>query len=269
MNDDLIVATSVVSDELMVAAGHRGHVLARVSDAEVLTVAAAAAAFQHRHARALQATQGMGHPSRRLSASRFNRRLHARAPWLEELLEVLGTLCATGEASVLASLPLPACRRGRARRCRKVQGRPDGGDRAAKREPSFGWRLHRVATPAGGPVACALPPGGLRDPTPVHDLTGGSPPAASVYADKAYDSAEDEASILADTGVRSVPIRKAHMRPHPWADELALREHRHRIETSHSQLAAMGGPRLHARPNPGFAPKVHASLVALTAINAF
>jgi hypothetical protein len=50
---------------------------------------------------------------------------------------------------------------------------------------------------------------------------------------------------------------------------LALREHRARIETSNSQLAARGIQRLHARTNPGFELKVHASLLALTIINAF
>jgi len=76
------------------------------------------------------------------------------------------------------------------------------------------------------------------------------------------------ASILADTGVRLVPIRKANMRPNLWADKLALREHRSRVETTNSQLAAMGVQQLHARTNPGFELKVHASLLALTIINA-
>ena len=83
MNDDVIVATFVVLDELMRLAGHRDHVLAGVSDAEVLTVAVvAAAAFQNHRARALRVMQGMHYLSGRLSTSRFNRRLHALADWL-------------------------------------------------------------------------------------------------------------------------------------------------------------------------------------------
>ena len=43
MDDDLMVTAYVVIDETMRALGHRSHRLARVGDAEVLTVAVAAA----------------------------------------------------------------------------------------------------------------------------------------------------------------------------------------------------------------------------------
>jgi hypothetical protein len=269
MNDDVIVTTFVVIDEVLRRAGHRDHARAQVGDAEVLTVAVVAAAyFQNHHARALQVMQGMGYLSGRLSSSRFNRRRHALAAWVEGLLETLAGLFATGEAFVLDSPPLPVCRRVRARRCRKVRGKAYCGYGAAKREASFGWRLHPVTTPAGIPVAFALLPGALHDLTPVHDLTFVLPAGASAYGDKAFNSKTDEASILAATGVRLVPIRRAHTAPNPWADKLALREHRKRVETSNSQLEAMGLQRLRARTNPGFELKVHASLVALTVINA-
>jgi hypothetical protein len=270
MNDDVIVTTFVVIAELMEGAGHRDHSLAKVGDAEVLTVAVVAAAyFQNHHARALQVMQGMGYLSGRLRTSRFNRRLHALAAWVEGLLETLAGLFATGEVFVLDSLPLPVCRRVRARRCRKVRGRAYCGYCAAKREPFFGWRLHLVTTAAGVPVAFTILPGALHDLTPVHELTFVLPAGASAYGDKAFNSKTDEASILAETGIRLVPIRRANMAPNLWADKLALREHRLRVETSNSQLEAMGLQRLHARTNPGFELKVHASLVALTVINAF
>jgi hypothetical protein len=63
--------------------------------------------------------------------------------------------------------------------------------------------------------------------------------------DKAYNSAADEASILAETGVRLLPIRKANMAPHAWfLDEVELRQYRHTIETVNSQLEKMGVERL-------------------------
>jgi hypothetical protein len=269
MNDDVIVATFVVIDELLAGAGHRDHALARVGDAEVLTVAVVAAAyFQNHHERALQVLQGMRYLSGRLSASRFNRRLHALAAVLEGILGLLGELFTTGEAFVLDSLPLPVCRRVRARRCRKVRGRAYCGYCAAKRERFFGWRLHLATTPAGVPVAFAILPGALHDLTPVHELTFGLPDRSAAYADKAFNSKHDETSILAAAGVRLVPIRKANMAPNTWLEKVALRAHRKRIETTNSQLEAMGLQRLRARTNPGFELKVVASLFALTIINA-
>jgi IS5 family transposase len=149
-----------------------------------------------------------------------------------------------------------------------VRGREYCGYCAAKRERFFGWRLHLVTTADGVPVAFTILPAACHDLTPVHELVAGLPREARVSTDEAYNSRADEASILADTGVWLVPQRKANMAPNRWADKLALRELRHRIETRNSQLEAMGIQRLHARTNPGFALKVMASVFALAVINA-
>ena len=57
-------------------------------------------------------------------------------------------------------------------------------------------------------------PAGVHDLTPVHELAYGLPAGARLLGDKAYNSAADEASILAETGVRLDPVRRANMRPH-------------------------------------------------------
>ena len=85
---------------------------------------------------------------------------------------------------------------------------------------------------------------------------------------KAFNSLDDEQSILEAVGVRLIPIRKANMQPHAWfLDELELREYRHTIETVNSQLEKMGVERLHARTNNGLDLKVHASLLAVACTN--
>jgi hypothetical protein len=269
MDDDFIVTTFVVVDKTMAALGHRDDVRAQASDAEVLTVAVVAAQyFQNHLARALQVMHLGHYLSGALSVSRFNRRLHALRDWLLLLLEALGEVFAHGEAFLIDSMPVPVCRRARARRCRKVRGRDFCGFCAAKQEKFFGWRLHLICTPAGVPLRFDLVPGGLHDLTPIHELTYGLPTGATVYGDKGYNAGSDEATILTDTGVRLVPIRKTNMAPNLWADKLALRAYRKRIETLYSQLEAMGLERLRARTNPGLELKVHASLLAVTIANA-
>jgi len=269
MDDDFIVTAYVVIDKPMVPLGHRDHVLARVSDAEVLTVAAVAARyFQNHLARARQVMHLGRYLSGALSVPRFNRRLHALRGWLALALETLGALFAQGDIFLLDSMPVPVCRRARARRCRKLRGAAFCGYCAAKRERFFGWRLHLVCTAGGVPVAFDLLPGGLHDLTPVHELTYGLPAGATVYGDKGYNAGADEATILAEAGVRLVPIRRANMRPNAWADKLALRAHRKRVEVLFGQLEAMGVQRLRARTNPGLELKLHASLLALTIANA-
>lgn len=269
MDGDFIVTAFVIIDKTMQVLGHQDDVRAKASDAEVLTVAVVAAKyFQNHLARALQMLHLGRYLSGPLSVSRFNRRLHRLAGWLGLAVETLGELFATGEAFLIDSMPVPVCRRARARRCRKVSGKAFCGYCAAKKEKFFGWRLHLICTTAGVPVAFDLVPGGLHDLTPIHELSYGLPEGAAVYGDKAYNAADDEASIAAETAVRLVPLRKANMRPNRWADKLALRAWRKRIEALFSQLEALGAQRLRARATPGLLLKLHASLLAATITNA-
>ena len=269
MDDELIVPVFVILDTIMEHFDHRSHVLAHVPDSEILTVAVIAAhSFGNHHERALQVLSKCGYLSGTISVSRFNRRLHALADWLELLVHLLGEMAAEGDAFVIDSMPMPVCRRVRARRCRKVRGRIYCGYCAAKKEPFFGWRLHLICTPDGVPVAFEMLPGSLHDLTPVHEMTVALPAGARVFGDKGYNCAADEASILEDTGVRLVPIRRKNMKPHAWfLDDLDLRVYRKTIESVNSQLENMGVQRLRARTNEGFEMKVHASLIALACTN--
>lgn len=273
MNDSIVVGLYVVIDDMMVQMGHRSHVLAQVSDAEILWVAVVAARFfQNHHARALALLQQTGYLCGRLSASRFNRRIHALAAWLEYLVETLGAVFAAAQGAisdfVIDSVPIPVCQRVRALRCRTVRGRDYCGYCAAKDERFFGWRLHLLCTTAGVPVAFTLLPGAYHDLTPIYELTVALPEGAYVYADKAYNSKSVEQTIAADSLVRLVPIRKKNMAPHSSADQLALRLYRTTIETANSQLVEMGVQRLHVRTTTGLELKVHASLFALSCSNA-
>jgi len=269
MDAQWIITAFVLIDTLLDRLEHRSHKLAQVPDSEVLTVAVvAASSFQNHHERALCVWRAAHYLSGRLDLTRFNRRLHALADWLAFIAATLGEVFLHGAVFVIDSIPVPVCRRARARRCRKVRGRAYCGYCAAKKEQCFGWRLHLICTPDGIPVSFQLVPGGFHDLTPLHELAYVLPPGARLFGDKAYNSAADEASIVADTGVRLIPIRKANMQPHDWfLDELELREYRHTIETVNSQLEKMGVERLHARTNVGFELKVYASLIALTCTN--
>jgi hypothetical protein len=268
MNATWIVTVFYITDELMEELGHQSDIRAQVPDAEIITVAIVAAKyFQNHHERALEVMQALGYLSGSISVSRFNRRLHALADWLAFIPTTLGELFLAGEVFIIDSLPVPVCRRARARRCRKVRGRLFCGYCAAKKEKFFGWRLHLICTPAGMPVAFTLLPGALHDLTPVHELTAQLPAGSRVLGDKAFNSAPDEASILDGVGVRLVPIRRKNMKPQAWCDEYDLKLYRRHIENVNSQLESMGVQRLHARTNPGLELKLHASLIAVACSN--
>ena len=154
---------------------------------------------------------------------------------------------------MIDSMPLPVCRRVRARRCRKLRGRAYCGYCATKREKFFGWRLHLIGTPSSIPVSVQLLPAGFHDLTPIHELAVVLPRSARLSGDKGHHSAADEASMLANTRVRLIPVRRANMRPHAWfVNDIELQEYRHTIETVNSQCEKMGLKLLCARTNTGF-----------------
>jgi hypothetical protein len=226
----------------------------------------AAKYFQNHHERALCVLVRMGDiPA--LSVSRFNRRLHALSDWLYGIAVLLGELFTEDEIYLIDSMPMPVCKRVRARRCKKVRGKEYCGYCAAKKEKFFGWRLHLICTHDGIPVSFDLLPAALHDLTPIHELTFPLPLGATVFGDKGYIAATDAQTILAQTGVRLVSVRRKNMAPNTWADDYDLRLYRKRIETLYSQLEAMGIQRLHARTNSGFELKSWASLIALAFTN--
>lgn len=99
---------------MMQRLGHQSHSLAHISAAEILTMAVVVDKyFANNHARALQVLYGMRHLAKPLNSSRFNRRLHAPGGWLWPTRETSGALFAVGEAFLLDSMPVPACRRAR------------------------------------------------------------------------------------------------------------------------------------------------------------
>lgn len=131
-----------------------------------------------------------------------------------------------------------------------------------------------MVTPQGIPVSCEMLPaslpgyplaGGI---TPVHDLTQRLPTGVTVYGDKAYNSADDEAWIDGETGIRLIPHRRENMAPNTENEQAGLRRHREWVERVNSQLEAWGVQRLYARTHEGWLIKVLASLFALLCVNA-
>jgi hypothetical protein len=266
VDDTYIITVFVVFDELCQTLLPAPKYRPKMVPAEILTVAVVAARYFGNHlerALLVMAQAGYIPKTRCLSVSRFNRQLHRYGDFLELCLETLLELSQTGEAFIIDSMPVPVCKRSRARRCRKVRGREFCGYCAAKKEKFFGWRLHLICTPAGQPVAFELLPGAYHDLTPINELTVDLPKDAVLYGDKGYNDATSEHFLLDDGGVRLVPIRKKNMKRHDWADEYDLRLYRKSIETVNSQLESMGLERLRARTNGGFDIKVQASLIAL------
>lgn len=203
-----------------------------------------------------------------MSVSRFNRRLYRLLTVLYQLSWLVSEAFQNGTVYIIDTCPLPVCKRVRARRCRKVQGRAFYGYCASRDTHYFGWQLHLVCTAEGIPVAFDLLPAQWDELVAVQDLLAGLPEGCVVMADKGYISHKDELLAYVHGGVRLVPRYRKNMRGNSAEDTALLNAHRRQIETVNSQLEKMGLQRLHARTHDGFAFKVLASLLALTFHNA-
>lgn len=267
MNDTYIVTVYVMIDDLLKVMNHQADSRAQMSDAEILTIAVLSAKyFQNHHERALGILARLGYIGV-FSMSRFNRRLHALLDSFWQVCQLLGELFNNHRLFIIDTLPIPACKRARRNRCRKVRGADYEGYCAAKKEYFFGWHLHLVCDAHGIPIAFELLPAHWDELVPVQHLLAELPEGAVVVADKGYISYKDEIMAYLNGGIRLIPKYRKNMRGNSPEDAQLIHTYRHMIETVNSQLEKMGLQRLHARTNAGIALKVLAALVALAFTN--
>jgi hypothetical protein len=249
MDDHFIVTAFVIIDDLMTKFDHHTHCLAKVSDAEVITIAVIAAKFfNNNHQNALGAMKAARYIPNELNPSRFNRRIHHLRDWLEFALETIGELCRHGDVYSIDSMPLPVCQRVKAYDARKFGGRNTADIVQRKNRNSLvavppvrcvlgpRRRLHLICDEAGMPVTFTILAAGFHDLTPIHELTYELPEEAVLYGDKAFNAAMDEASILEEVGVLVVPIRRKNMKVQNSIGEMfGLAKFRHRVESDHAR----------------------------------
>jgi replicative superfamily II helicase len=210
----------------------------KLNDAEIITIALCSAIFfNSNHDKAISWLHYTKYFSVMLSLSRYNRRVHRLKYVIEFCTEKMFELFLNNETFIIDSMPLPVCKRARARRNRKVRGRKYCGYCAAKKEKFFGFRLHVITLTNGIPVSIQILPGAFHDLTPMYEITYSLPKNSVLIGDKAYNCKTTE-DILKDYGINLMPIRKKnHKKQWFMCEERFIRENRHQIETSFSILS--------------------------------
>lgn len=267
MNDSYIVTSYVIIDDVLKIMNYQDDIRAQTTAAEILTIAVVAAKyFQNHHECAVCLMQRLGYIGP-LSVSRFNRLLHALLDTLWHVGILLGDIFSHKDVFIIDAMPIPACKRVRRKRCRKVQGTAYEGYCAAKEEYFFGWHLHLVCDQHGIPVAFELNPARWDELVPLQHLLADLPEGVRVVADKGYISQKDELLAYLYGQVRLIPKYRKNMRGNSREDATLIARHRRMIETVNAQLEKMGLQHLHARTTAGIALKTLASLVALVFTN--
>ncbi len=296
-----IITIYCLCDDFLQAWGHKDAPQAKMTTAQVMTVALVAATLFHgNHERSRCFLQEHGYIPAMLSKGNLNRRLHdvPEALWQalfallaqvhqqmtktqeqmtktqEQMTKTQEQMTKTQEQMTktqdyaVDSLPVPVCDNIRIQRCRLYPRRKVGdafrGYIASKRRFFYGLRMHLVMTTSGLPVEVMLAPGAEADISAFRRLPLALPPQAHIFADAGYLD-QHEQSLLAEANLHLIAQRRSNSRtPLPAWIRYIVKHERKRIETVFSQIAAAFGRTIHAVTARGFELKVFLTVLAFT-----
>ncbi len=268
-----IITIYCLCDDFLCAWGHKDVPQAKLTTAQVMTVALVAVTlFNGNQDRSRCFLKEHGYIRPMLSKGCFNRRLHEvpEALW-QALFDLLAQVHKHGNQSqeyAVDSLPVAVCDNYRICRShlypRKKHGEAFRGYIACKRRYFYGLRVHLVMTTSGLPVEVMLAPAAEADIRAFRRLPLGLPPQAHIFADAGYLDQHEEA-LLKDADLHLVAQRRSNSKEplEPWVSYIARHE-RKRIETVFSQIASAFGRTIHAVTPRGFELKVFLTVLAYT-----
>ena len=266
-----IIAIYCLCDDFLLVRGHKDAPQAKLTTAQVMTVALVASAlFCGNQDKSRMFLKEHGYIQPMLSKGCFNRRLH-EVP--EVLWQALFALLAQvhqesnqSQQYAVDSMPAVVCDNYRIGRSRlyptKTHGQAFRGYIACKKRFFYGLRVHLVMTTSGLPVEVMLAPGSEADISAFRRLALDLPPDAHIFADAGYLDQHEEA-LLEEAGLHLVAQRRKNSKKPlpPWVAYLARHE-RKRIETVFSQITSAFGRTIRAVTPRGFELKVFLTVLA-------
>ncbi len=228
-----IIAIYCLCDDFLSARGYKDARQAKLTTAQVMTVALVAAAlFNGNQEKSRVFLRDHGYIRPMLSKGCLNRRLHEvpEALW-QSLFAVVADVHKQGNESqwyAVDSMPASVCDNFRICRSRlypqKQHGKAFRGYIACKKRFFYGLRVHLVTTTGGLPVEVMLAPGSEADIAAFRRLPLDLPPKARIFADAGYLDQHEEA-LLKDADLHLVAQRRKNSKEPlaPWVSYLWLR----------------------------------------------
>ena len=256
-------------DELLKALGHKDDPQAKLTTAEIMTIAIVAAEFytgNQQNALDFLCSHGYIPP---ISKSRFNRRLDAipEALW-QFALWVLAQMHQHSNPErlhIVDTFPVPVCRNIRIRRCRIYKGDAFHGYCASKKEYFFGLKVSLIVTESGAPVEMLLIAGSRADIAALRSMELNLPEGSTLFGDSGFLDTDFEAALAQETGLRLVVPRRANMKEQlDGCLEYICRVSRKRVETSFSLLTERLARSIHAVTPRGFELKIMFTVLAFS-----
>ncbi len=295
-----ILSIYCLCDDFLCAWGHKDAPQAKMTTAQVMTVALVAVTlFNGNQERSRCFLKEHGYIPKMLSKGAFNRRLHEvpEAVWqaLFKLLADVHKQINERQEYAVDSLPVPVCDNIRIRRCRLYPcPKKDNKDKTTKdkttkdkttREPNkaapkgegfrgyiaskkryfYGLKVHLLVTTTGLPVEVMLAPGSEADISAFKCLPLDLPGQAHIFADAGYLDAHEQSLLEEAAALHLVAARRSNCKEQllPWVSYISKHE-RKRVETVFSQIVSAFGRTIHAVTPRGFELKVFLTVLAYT-----
>ena len=267
-----IISIYCFFDELLKALNHHDDKQARVSTAEIMTVAVVAAEFftgNQQAALELLTSHGYIMP---LSKSRFNRRLHRIPESLWQLAShVLGQAhqqTNPHNAFIVDTFPVPVCRNIRIKRCKIYPNiKAHRGWCASKKEYVYGLKVCMIVTESGQPVEFSLVPEATADITALKNMDLNLPEGSTLFGDGGFLDLAFEAALQEDAGIDLIVPRRKNMKEQlDGCTAYICRVVRKKVETTFSQLTERMARSIHAVTPRGFELKIMLTNLAFSIV---
>ena len=258
-------------DEFLKALGYRDDTQARLSTAEVMTIAVVAAEFfTGNQQKALDFLTSHGYIAP-FSKSRFNRRLHRIPETLWQLaLFVLAQIHQRANPEcvhVVDTFPVPVCHNIRIRRCKLYRDEAFRGYCASKRQYYFGLKVSVIVTEAGEPVEMLLVPGSTADISALRSMDLNLPEGSTLFGDSGFLDIGFERAVRQEGDLNLVVPRRSNMKEQlDGCVEYVCRFCRKRVETTFSQLTERLARSIHAVTPRGFELKILLTVLAFSIV---
>ena len=201
-----------------------------------------------------------------VSKSRLCRLIHQIPPlFWDYLLAFLQRISSAKSTEyIVDSFPVTLCAQVRKYRCKLSQDKKCLGYHAAKREFFYGLKVHVIMTAEGQPMEFILLPGSTHDMKAFRQMPlRAVPKGASIYADKAYNSASYEDFLWEERGIALLSQKKAsNRRQYTQKISAYINKKRKKIETAFSEMKSWLGQKVHAVTLKGFKLKLTLNVVA-------
>jgi len=261
METQIIVLFCIVDDYLK-AIGFCDDMQAKMSTAEVMTIALSAGLFfGGNHEKSRKFFRDHRYMRYMLSKSQFNRRLHAidSSVWqrLQYILAQTFKQVHNNKQYVVDSFPVAVCHNIRISRCKIYKSEEYRGYSASKRQYFFGIRVHMISTIEGGPIEIIFAPGAPSDAKIFKHFDFDLPAGSSLYGDSMYNDYELEDDLKEDLDITLFAARKSNMKrqyePHV---KFLVDHYRRNIETTFSRITNFFPKKIHAVTSKGFELKI-------------